>query len=431
MAITMATATAGKRRRAGPDAGMPRRRLFPERSLREWAVRGVLAAAAAAAGGFSVAHTLAQMQINNRPALAHRLAPWDGRITAALAGSLAGADANLDGRARADALARQALQQDPTAVVAASTLGIDAEVRGDRAAASRFFSYAEKLSRRDLQTQLWNIETAVAQGDVNAALRHYDIALRTKAQSWDLLFPILAAASSDAQVRAPLVRMLAGKPLWTEPFIGYVAANPPDPHTASVLFLELRRAGVPVPATAHAGTIDALLGGGFADEAWHHYAAIHRGADARRSRDPRFADVGDAPTPFDWTAINEGGVSTSIQRGEGGGIFEFSAPASIGGPLLRQIQMLPPGKYRLTGHGSGIEQPPASRPYWVLLCRADGRELARVVLPASSQDGGNFDGSMVVPGGCPVQMLTLVARASDAVSGLTGQIDRVELAPAP
>lgn len=410
---------------------MPRPGFLPRRSSREWAIRGALAAAAVVAGSFSIAHTLAQALAGDNAALAHRLAPWDGRITATLAASLAGANATPVNRRRADALAKQALLQDPTAVAAASTLGIDAEFRGDEGAAQRSFAYSEKLSRRDLQTQLWNIETAVARGDIDGALHHYDTALRAKAQSWEMLFPILASASADAQVRERLVHTLAGKPLWAEPFISHVAANPPDPQTASALFLELRRAGVPVPAAAHAGAVNGLLGGGFADEAWRHYAVLHRGADPRRSRDPRFAEASDTPTPFDWRVINEGGVNTSIQAGQGGGVFDFSSPASIGGPLLQQMQMLPPGNYRLAGHGSGIEQAPASQPYWALLCRADGRELARVIMPNSAQAGGNFEGRMTVPAGCPVQLLVLFARASDALSGVTGEIDRVQLTPAP
>jgi hypothetical protein len=382
-------------------------------------------------GYFSVAHLLAQVRVKDDASLAHTLAPWDGRITAALAASLAGPDATAADRKRADGLAREALRQDPTAVAAVSTLGIDAQIRDDGNAARRLFDYSEKLSRRDLQTQLWRIEDAVAHGDIPSALRHYDIALRTTEQSWDLLFPILASASADPQVRGVFVRTLAGKPLWAETFLTYVAANPPNPKTPSELFLELRRAGVPVPESAHVGAINALLGGGFAEDAWRHYTAIRPGADQRRSRDSRFGFAGTAPTAFDWTPVNDGSVNTSIQRGERGGVFDFAVPASIGGPLLQQVQMLPPGHYRIAGHGSGIEQAPASRPYWVLLCRADGRELARVTLPNSSQAGGSFAGQMAVPAGCPVQVLALVARASEAVSGLTGQIDRLELAPAP
>lgn len=410
---------------------MPRRSFLPRRAPREWAIRGGLAAAAVVASYFSVAHTLAQVLVKSNAAAAHRIAPWDGRITAAFAASLTGPQATSADRQRADALARQALQQDPTAVVAVSTLGIDAQFRNDVAGARRIFAYSERLSRRDLQTQLWNIEAAVSRGDIRGALHHYDIALRAKGQSWDLLFPILTSASADAEVRGPLIETLARKPLWADSFVSYVTANPPDARTTSALFLELGRAGVPVPVNAHAVAINALLVDGLPDEAWRHYAAIHRDADQHRSRDPRFGGAGDRPTPFDWVPVNDGGVSTSIQRGERDGFFDFAAPASTGGPMLQQVQMLPPGTYRLSGHSSGIEQASVSLPYWRLLCRSDGRELARVPMPNSAQSGGNFAGDMSVPAGCPVQVLEFVARASDAVTGMNGQLDRVQLAPVP
>ena len=53
-----------------------------------------------------------------------------------------------------------------------------------------------------------------------------------------------------------------------------------------------------------------------------------------------------------------------------------------------------------------------------------------MTLPNSAQGGGNFAASFSVPSDCPVQVLTLIARPSEAIGGLSGQIDRVELAPA-
>ena len=408
---------------------MPRSTSLPQRSPKEWALRGALAAAATIAGYYSVAHTLAQVLVENDPALAYRLAPWDGRITAALAASLAGPAATAAERQRSDELARLALQQDPTAVVAASTLGLNAQIRGDTAAARQLFTYAQKLSRRDLATQLWMIEDAVGRDDIPSALRHYDIALRTTEESWELLFPVLSSASTSAPVRHELVKTLGAKPLWGEAFIAHVAASPGDPKAVSVLLLDLHRARVPVPATADAAIINALISSSFPDEAWRHYAAIRPGADRQRSRDPHFVLAAETQTPFDWLAVNDGAITTSVQRGQRGGIFEFSAPASAGGPLLQQVQLLPAGTYRLEGHSSGVEQPERSLPHWTLVCRADGRELGRVAVPNSSQAGGVFSGQFTVPADCPIQTLTLVARASDQVSGLSGQIDHAQLVP--
>ncbi len=404
--------------------------FLPRRTPREWAMRGALAAAAAVAGCFSGAHTLALVVAQERPTLAHRLAPWDGRITAALAASLTGPGAGEAQRRRSDGLARRALRQDATAVTAAATLGINAQLRGDGAAASRLFTYAEKLSRRDLQTQLWMIEAAVGRGDIPGALRHYDIALRTKRQSWDLLFPILTSASANPPVRAELVKTLAARPPWAEPFINHVAAHPADPQAASTLFLDLRRAGLALPDRVHAAAINELIGDGFADEAWRHYAAIRGGADRRQSRDPHFALASDAPTAFDWAPVSAGGIDTSIQRGAGGDVFDFAADSGMGGPLLRQMQMFPPGTYRIEGHSSGIAQPAQSLPYWTLVCQTGGREFGRVTVPNSAEAGGAFSGRFTVPADCPVQALILIARTSDEAAGLSGQIDRVQVVPA-
>jgi hypothetical protein len=389
----------------------------------------LLAAVAATLGYVSVSRTLAYPLRASDPERARALSPGDGRITALAAQTLAIADATPADRIRADRLARTALQQDPTAVSAVSTLGIDAQLRGDTAGARRLFAYAETLSRRDIATQLWAVEDAVGRGDVNGALRHYDIALRTSSTAPDLLFPVLASAIADPAIRVALTRTLAARPSWGDAFLTYVAAKGPDPRATARLLTGLRRAGLAVSDGASAEIVNLLISSNFLDDAWSYHASVHPGIDRRRSRDPRFMAEVAAPSPFDWVPLNDGGITTSIQRGDRGGIFDFAVPASVGGPLLRQVQVLPAGDYRLEGHGSGIEQPEGSAPYWVLSC-GDGRELGRVVMPNSSQAGGRFAGRFVVPTGCPIQTLTLVARPSDMVSGVSGEIDQVRLFPA-
>lgn len=404
---------------------MSLRRDLARRSPTEWAVRLALAAAAAVLGYYSVTFSIAQVVVDSDPALAYRLAPYDGRITAAYATSLAGEDATLQDRARADNLAKLALRQDPTAVAAVATLGVNADVRGDKAAARRYFIYAQKLSRRDFRTQLWMIEDAVERGDVPAAVHQYDITLRVFPNLGEILYPVLASASGDPAIRRELVRTLAGKPLWGENFINFVVGNGPDPRSTAALFLGLRRAGVAVPEAARAGAVNALIAAGQNDAAWSYYASVRPGADRRRSRDPRFTAGIDTPSQLDWVPIDEGGLTVSIQAG----VVDFAAPASLGGPMLQQLQLLSPGSYRLTGHSIGIEQVEDARPYWVLGCRG-GRELGRVEVPNSTVANGVFSGTFSVPTGCPVQTLVLIARPSDSVSGLSGQLDRVALAPA-
>lgn len=379
-------------------------------------------------GYASVARTLAYPLRASDPLRAHVLSPGDGRITALAAQTFAGVDATRADRALASQLARTALRQDPTAVSAVSTLGIDTQLRGDTPGARRLFAYAQTLSRRDIATQLWMVEDAVGRGDVNGALRHYDIALRTSSAASEVLFPVLASAISDPAIRTALTRTLAAQPAWSQAFVIYASAKGPDPRATASLLTALQRARFPVPEVASAAIVNLLIFDNLLDDAWSYYASVRRGVDRRQSRDPGFMAQTGASSPFDWAPVNDSGVTTSIQRGDRGGIFVFAAPASIGGPLLRQLQVLPPGVYRLEGHGTGIEQPPETAPYWLLSC-VDGRELGRAALPNSTQADGAFAGRFSVPQGCPVQTLTLVARPADKVSGVSGQIDRVLLHP--
>ncbi|RYE93442.1 MAG: hypothetical protein EOO77_45485, partial [Oxalobacteraceae bacterium] len=207
----------------GPNR--PRRRTARvPRSRAEWIGRVVLAVFTAALAYATISFTLAGA-LRGDPGRAYALAPYDGRNTARLAAALSGPESSSDDRKRSDVLARAALRQGPASVVAASVLGINAQVYGDVAVARRAFTYAEQLSRRDLLTQLWAIEYAVSQGDVEGALRHYDIALRIKPAMWELLFPVLAAAASQNAIQQELVTTLASRPPWADGFINYAAGN--------------------------------------------------------------------------------------------------------------------------------------------------------------------------------------------------------------
>ena len=407
---------------------MARSNASPRRSPAEWGVRLALAGLAAIGACLSLMFSLGQVQATANPVLAHRLSPYSGRITGRLAAALSGADATKADRQRADKLALLALQQDPATVAALAVLGTNAQLRGDTARARVMFNYSEKLSRRDAQTQLWLIEDAVGRSDISGALRHYDIALRTSPKLADLLFPVLTAASSENDIRAPLIHTLANKPAWSESFVNYAATTTSNPRATARLLTGLRHAGFVVPERAHAALIDTLFARGAFDEAWAYYTGIRPGADRRRSRDATFSAELKNPSVFDWVSQNDAGMDTSIQRGKTGGVFYFSAPASVGGTLIQQGQMLPAGTYRIAGNSVGIDQNDNARPFWTLRCQ-DGRELGRIDLPNSSQAQGSFEGKFAVPTGCPVQTLVLIARPSDAVGGLSGELTRVQVLP--
>ncbi|WP_288937940.1 hypothetical protein [uncultured Sphingomonas sp.] len=367
----------------------------------------------------------------SQPQAADAWISYDGRLSAVHAAALIAAnDVTAAERAEAGTLSRTALRHDPTAVSAAATLGVVTLAQNDTATARHLLAYAQMLSRRNVQTQLWSIEDAVRRGDIPGALHWYDIALRTKPELSEMLYPVLAQASRDPTIRAALVRTLAGKPPWADSYVGFAAGQKDDPLSTAALFAGLRARGVAIPPAAQVSVINVLLNGGNVGEAWRYYAAIRPGATRTQARDPDFTALLETPSLFDWMPVNDGNVSASIQRTSDGGAFAFSAPASIGGTVLQQVQLLAAGTYRLSGHSEGIAQDARALPYWTLTCRTDGSELGRVGVPNSAQADGNFTGSLTVPANCPVQTLTLFVQPSDAIGGTSGQIDRVVLAPA-
>lgn len=391
----------------------------------EWVVRSLFALVVLIAGFWAVRQTLAAVSRTSDPLKAYRLAPNDGRNAGALAQQMfATAAAAGEPRLRSRVLAQKALQLDPTSVSAASVYGLDAQMRADVATARTAFAYAQRLSRRDLQTQLWAIEDSVRRGDVPSALEHYDIALRTSRQATDLLFPVLSSAIGDPAIRRALIRTLSGRPAWQNDFVSFASVNGADPEATAALFIGLRSRGYRISDEATAAVTTALLRLGSAEAAWRYYASVRGRVDRSRSRDPDFRLNLAEATPFDWTPVSDDGPSASLQSGDAGGVLNFTAPSGVGGTVLRQRQLLPPGTYQLFGRSGGIEAAEKALPYWILQC-SDGRELGRVMIAAQ----GDFRGMLTVPSGCTMQTLSLIVQSSDIMTGISGQVSRAELRP--
>lgn len=406
-----------------------RRRPSFSRARSEWASRIGLAALAIVLGYMSVTQSLAYVLGKLSPERGYAVSSSDGRIAGLLAEKLSGEGASSAIRLRAGRIARKALEAEPINVPALAVLGLNAAIAGNPALAQQLFARSNQLSRRHLPTRLWLIEDAVQRNDISGAIRNYDIALRTSRSASDRLFPILANAVEDQAIAAVLVRTLKQQPPWGEPFIQYLSSQGSNPKITAGFFQRLASNKVGVADEATSSVVNALVAANQFNDAWNYYQTLRPHVDRRRSRDPDFATQLASPTAFDWVPrTSETGITSSIQRNGTKTIFDFSAPSTVGGTVLEQLQLLPTGRYRLTGRTGGIDQPADARPYWQLVC-TDGRELGRVEIPNSIFDQGRFQGVLTVGADCKAQILRLVLRSSNQVSGVSGQIDNASIAP--
>lgn len=398
------------------------------RSKSEWCVRIGLALAAMGLGYISVTYAFAYIIRGTSPVRAHALAPRDGRITALLSELMSGPKAGRIDRLRSDELARQALRQDATAISAVATLIINAQIRNDSVQARYIFAYANKLSRRDLRTRLWAIEDAVERGDIKNALYQYDIALRTSRLAADLLFPILAVAIADPEIRQALISRLSKEPAWSGPFVMYLADNAQDTISVAALFEGLAKVGNGPPEVSRAVLIRRLTEQGRFDAAWKFYASIMPEISRQKSRNPKFETEVTYPSVFDWVSIENDGIDATFQIEGKQRVFYFTAPPGAGGPVLRQMQVLPPGNYMLESHAADITKSAGNQIYWVLTC-IESAEIGRVPVVFDSSMNGKFSGLLHVPKGCSAQYLTLIIRPSLQNEDLTGKIDYVQILP--
>ncbi len=380
--------------------------------------RLALALAVALAGIWVGSETLSAYIARTNLGLAASL----DRSNAAILGLRAHADLEAGNVAAARRLAFMALRRDPTVLPAIQTLGLSTGGASNFGQAARLLAYAQRLSRRNLQTHLWAIEYSVNKGDISGALASYDRALRTSIVARDVLFPVLASAAGAPAIARVLAVYLGRKPLWYDAFLWFIGSDTQvTPATAVRLFSLATRAGAPVQPAALSALVSRSLDTEQYGEAWAAYALLRPGADRRHVRNSSFRHLADVPAAFDWTLASDG----SIQAQSDGTDLIVEAGSGATGVAVQQRQMLPVGRYQLSVTNGAV--PVGAALIWSLSCQS-GLELARLSVTAQSS-GRKVSPVFSVPIDCSVQNLALTADASEVPTGLRVVVKNAVIAP--
>src|SRR3546814_16585851 len=108
--------------------------------------------------------------------------------------------------------------------------------------------------------------------DVCSSDLHYDIALRTKKNAPDLLFPVLTSALTNPTIRTELVKTLGGRPKWSNDFISHAERSDADTADSAAFFRGLQATSVPVPDASAVALIHTLPWARRVREARVHYS---------------------------------------------------------------------------------------------------------------------------------------------------------------
>lgn len=410
-------------------AGRRDRKAIDGRSL----VRLVLVLVAVLGlGWLTIAVGVARSARPATAAVALTLAPFDARVRAAAADQMVrsvGANRSLIHQVEADA--RRALQRDATIVSAWRLLGIAAALRNDMDEATRNVRFGERLSRRDLPTQIWLIEDRVRRNDIPGALRHYDIALRTSVASRDLLLPILVSASSTPEVGQTLARILQANPPWWNDFVYQFARSAPAGATTVALSESLARQGdrgMLIPL------VQRLAAEGDLANAMRVYVILKRDPDAARRlvRNGDF-DETDPIAPFDWTLVIDGSVRGEMRvidaQPDDTALF-LRTEVGTTGDAASQLLLLRPGRYILTSASGRSADAGPARLTWRIACSGDGGRTLLTYAGVPGPGPNALRQAFEVPVGCESQAIVLGAGATDDSGASEAWIDDIAIVPA-
>lgn len=357
------------------------------------------------------------------PVLALRLWPGDARALVIQADNQLLTNPGRREFAIAKTLAQQSLARDPTGATALRVLGFAKDRSGDIAGARKMISASERLSRRDLAGQLWMINDAVARDQAEEALGHFDTALRTSDLAPPMLLPVLARATEDTRLIAPLATMLAKRPLWGPSFVSEAIHHGPAPQNLVLLDEALRVRGVPLSRPLVQQLVDQLVALNRFDDALTIYSrAIGQAEAVALVRDQKFEHESQL-TPFDWMIGSSDSISVSRTL-DGDGINQhqlaFTASAGGSGDLARQLLVLPPGEYR-----ASVDADVKGADVRMSLSCAD---IARLGLAETPIAGRRSSGVFVVPSqGCKAQWIAIKLITVADLDGASGWVDKVSI----
>ena len=331
-------------------------------------------------------------------------------------------------------LSVRALQLAPLNPSALATDGIALDQLGREPAANAAMAVAGKLGWRDAVTQIWLLRQQLLFGDFDAAMNHADALMRRQDDVPAPLLAAVTAAARDPRMTEPLARHLVANPAWREPFIAYLSvyARPPATDVARPLLVRLARGPTPPSDDELAVYLRSLVGAEqFAQAAQDWRLLGGGGRQAGLVYDGDFErPIGQ--TPFDWTLEHGVGWTATIADAPDGGHglalrvnYDGVSPPKV----VRQMLILPPGAYRLSGRifDDGDGDPRALA--WGVACATSRQVLGGVPTPGTRGEWTSFALLFAVPPeACPAQWLVLSAAPGDMQRDITAWYDNIGVA---
>ncbi len=350
----------------------------------------------------------------------------------------------------ADALARMALERAPFNLQALRVVGLVEGETGDRAVADDLLTLAGNWSLRDDTAHSWLIDNRLRRGDYGSAFAHADTLARRRAVLRPQIFDLFGTAmEADPRAVPYLAGELVDSPPWRAGFINSLYQRDGGVGLAAQLAMVMKDSEGRFSDAELQQLYQRLLSAGQIDAMRQVRAVIGRPAPETLLVDGRF-EASEAILPFGWDLGVGAGYSVAALADAGpteevGGEDRPTGALRIGhngqsrDVLARQVTVLPPGRYELSGLSRwefGRSQMNFS---WQVQCLGSAEPARQVVFQAPSASDGPesetwspFSAEFQVPAeGCAAQSIQLVGQNPGRRTDLVIWFSRVEIVAVP
>ena len=310
--------------------------------------------------------------------------------------------------------AQRALRSRPLDDQALFAMGLAAQRKHDDKSAETLMRMAGARTWRDIGTQTWLYDHAIRHGDFVKALQHGDAILRSDPAFEQRLYPALAAYTRTPPTLQALADFLATDPPWRARFLRWLSGHLAAESDLALLFAKLKSGTKPPTTEELVPYVNRLVRSGRFAGAYRAWQGTLPPAERANAHYPYNRDF-TRPLeglPFNWQIFSVPGADIQIVAPEGGKKLalrvQFSG-ARVEFANVKQLMMLPPGRYRLSGRvkADDLETPRGLR--WHVFCATEaGASLAQTQLVAGTIPWSDFATDFEVPAeACPAQWLRL------------------------
>ena len=359
------------------------------------------------------------VELTSNPRRAYGRVGWGLFPAGRLADAVLIDEPNATGMQEAVRLAQLSLTAQGLNAQALRVLGIAADKKGDPAHALALIKMSDRLSRRDLGTQIWLVNHNAALNDAAESLRHYDTVLRASNDIQPILFPILQRALGEPGIRAAFAPYIRGGAPWLPNFLAYQISSSVDPsHVAKAI---TEAGGLPARPDLYRALESQLLAQLADSRHFDVLRAFYLGlpgakADVLTSVGFSASTVDQRFVPLTWKISEAAAITSAFEDDQTPGLLAFHIMAGTGehGAAGTKLVLLPPGHYRIATSVRFLRRGTGSALAWGIKCLSTGADLPLTdVGHAPHLTASEFD---VTPA-CQAQQLMLVVSGGDPADG--------------